>query len=514
MDRFMRKCRMDRKIVQNLIEGQSFNKISKMLKVSKKRIRKVYELSQKMGYLNGTPLPTFPEVIFNYSKSEQSGPVSGIDAVLLNHLDWIKERREAGWHMITIWEELPVTLPKASFYRFIKRHKIEEDPEKVRCRIKVVSEIIHEPGEALILDWGKLCDVIDPKTGKKRTVWFLVGIMGFSRYMIVRLVWDNKTETTLNAIESMFSELGGIPRKITSDNPKCFALEASNYEPLLNPAFERFCDYYGTVPEMLPPRSPEKKGKVERVIPYVRRLFESYGPWEDMKSAQNHLDKKISLANERKHGTTKLRPIDDFLLQEASVLKASPKVSFEMEEYHQGSVRVDGHVRFRGKYYSVDETFTGKEVFIIGSSKTVQIYHKGNLLETHPRITNPHQSKSTKSFHLKPHERVIRDSEHYIIKARKIGPNAEELIKSILLSGNGFLDTRKVWGILGLDKDYSKENIDKACKDALECGQLSYRTVITFLNLRPKDKEIIPKSKNNKFVRNMEEYKTQLKIFH
>ena len=503
---------MDRKIVQMLIEKQSFNKISKHLKVSKKRIRKVHEMAKESGYLSGATIPSYPEIIFEYPEIQSDRPVSDVDAELIAQIQWIKERREAGWHLITIWEELPIRVPKATFYRFIKRHHIEGDPEKSRCRVKVVSEIIHEPGEALILDWGKLYDIADPDTNKKRTVWFMAGIMGFSRYLMVRLVWDNKTGTTLNAIESMLNELGGVPKKIISDNPKCFTLEASNYEPLLNPALERFCDYYGIIPEMLPPRSPEKKGKVERVIPYVRRLAESYGNWHGIGPAQDHLNKKVELANERKHGTIKLRPIDIFLQQEKGQLKTLPKISFEQEEYHYGIIRKDGHVRFRGKYYSVNKEFIGKEVFIIGNSSVIKIYHKGKLLETHSRISSAFQSKSTKLHHLKPYERIIKDGEHYLKLAGNIGPNVTELVRSILLTGNGFVDTRKVWGILSLDKDYSREAIDLACKESLECDQLSYRSVMTFLNLKSKGKDEIPKSKNNKFVRKMDEYDRNIKL--
>ena len=79
---------------------------------------------------------------------------------------------------------------------------------------------------------------------------------------MIKLVWDNKTETTLNAIEEMFNELGGVPKKIVSDNPKCFTIKASKYEPVLNPAFERFCSHYGVIPEILPPRDPQKKEKL------------------------------------------------------------------------------------------------------------------------------------------------------------------------------------------------------------------------------------------------------------
>jgi hypothetical protein len=507
---------MDRKIVQLLIENKSFNYISKTLKVSKKRIRQTYSMAEAKGYFTGNQLPSYPEAIFDYELPIKAGPVSEADSELLGQLDWIKNRRKAGWHLITIWEELPIKdITKASFYRFIKRHHIVEDKEKIRCRMKVTSEIIHGPGEALILDWGKLMDVIDPETGKKRTLWFLGGVMGHSRYMMVRLVWDNKTETTLNAIESMFNELGGIPKKIISDNPKCFSIEASNYEPLLNPAFERFCQYYGATPEMLPPREPKKKGKIERMVPYVRRLFESHGEqWQGIEFAQGHLNKKVELANQRKHGSTRLRPVDIFVQHEAPLLGPLSELAYEREEYHHGVVRRDGHVRFRGKYYSVNEEFITKNMFIIGNREVVKIYHQGVLLETHPRLTSSFQSKSTKPQHLKVHERIIGDHGHYLSRAEKIGPAVKDLIEAILFSGNGFIDTRKVWGILSLEKDYSKDLIDRACRNALECEQLSYRTVVTFLQLSPKEIVDIPKSKNNKFIREIDEYRLQLKLLN
>ena len=514
MDRFMRKCVMDRKIVQLLIQKKSFNKISKQLHVSKKRVRQIHDMAKEIGYFDGKSMPEYPEAIFNYPAKVISKEISEVDTGLLKKVEWIKDRREAGWHLITIWEELDIKVTKASFYRFIKRHRLDEDKEKGRCRIKVTSEIVHAPAEALILDWGKLKDIIDPETGKKRTVWFLVGIMGFSRYMMVRFVWDNKTSTTLNAIESMFNEMGGAPKKITSDNPKCFSIKASKYEPILNPAFERFCEHYNTIPEILPPRSPELKGKVERVVPYVRRLFEAHGDWKSLDDSQEYIDYKMTIANQRTHGTTKLRPVDVFLTHEASELEILPSTSFELEEYHEGKVRKDGHVRFKGKYYSVGKENITKTVFVIGNKDVVKIYLKGKLLETHYREKSPFKSKSTKNHHLEPYEQIINDGNHYLKLANKIGPNTKEIIKSILLRGNGFVDTRKVWGILSLDKTYSLKDIDKACRHALDCDQLSYQKVLLFLNLSNNKENKLQKSKNNKFTRDTKEYSEQLKLIH
>ena len=106
---------------------------------------------------------------------------------------------------------------------------------------------------------------MDPESGKRRALWAFVGVLGFSRYMMVRLVWTNDIPTTLDAIEHMLRELGGAPHKMTSDNPKCFVVQASRFEPVLNPAFERFAQHYGVIVECLPPRDPQKKGKVEAI---------------------------------------------------------------------------------------------------------------------------------------------------------------------------------------------------------------------------------------------------------
>ena len=514
MDRFMRKCVVDRKIVQQLLTNKSFNQITKDLKVGKRRVRDVHDAAKKRGYLDGTKMPDYPQPLFQY-KDIKPGNKSPYDDLLMSHKAWIIERMEADWKLITIYEELPVdwstlSMSYSTLLRFLSRHKFYDLSGRSETR-RVVPEIISAPAETLQLDWGKLRDVIDPVTGKKKTLWAFVGIMGFSRYMMVKLVWDNKVETTLRAIEEMFNELGGVPKRIISDNPKCFTTTASKYEPILNPAFERFCSHYDIIPEILPPRDPQKKGKVERAMPYVRRLYEAHGlTWDGLEESQNYLNKKVVLANERKHGTTKLRPIDVLLQQEVNELTDLPVTSYDIEEYHMGKVRKDGYIRFRNKDYSLDEKYHGEDVFVIGNSKRIEIYHRGILLETHKRLTSPFQSKSTKDHHLKPWEQVAKDSKLYIDKAERIGPNVKQFITELLMLGRGYIDTRKIWGVLSLDKDYNKEAIDSACKYTLEIESLSYQTVRNYLKLSPKKNLILEKSKNNKFIRSTDEYKRNL----
>jgi len=92
--------------------------------------------------------------------------------------------------------------------------------------------------------------------------------------MVVRLMTRSKVMDVLDALRHIFEVLGGVAGRTTSDNPNVFAEKADKYEPILNPVYERFAGHYGTLIECLPPRDdPQKKGKVERPVPYVRRLL-------------------------------------------------------------------------------------------------------------------------------------------------------------------------------------------------------------------------------------------------
>lgn len=503
---------MDRKIVELLVAGKSIREIREQLRVGSGRLSQVTALAAAMGYLDkSVPIPAYPALLFPDRLDKRAERGSETDDELLKKQDWILERLQAGWSPITIYEELELPITRSSFYRFLHRH--EQFQLKIKLK-RVVPEIVHLPGEALILDWGKLIDFVDISTGKKKTVWAFVGTLGFSRFMMVRLVLSNDLETTVNAIESMFGELGGVPQKLTSDNPKCFAIQACMYEPVLNPGLELFLAHYQVQMECLPPRDPQKKGKVERMMPYVRRLFQAHGDWQGLNEAQAYLSRKLELANLRVHGTTRKKPSEEFKEVEQAQLKRLPPLAYEKLEYSEAKVRQDGHVRFQNKYYSLEEKFIDEEVFILASKTLISIYHRGKLIETHRRLEEDYLSKSTKSHHLKPWEQAMQQHSHYLKRAAKLGPDVERMILIILQQGNGFIETRKIWGILSLDKKYTASEINLSCRKAIALGEHGYRAVKTFLNIQnpqihsEKAFSGTPPKRtgNNKFVRPLSDY--------
>lgn len=519
-----RERRMDRKIIEMLQGGSSQRAITEMLHVGDRRVRRLKLLAESHGYLGEAPkaLPPYPERLFPDESGPTSTRSSEIDRALLEMREWIKERLASGWQPVTVFEEIGVPIGRSSFYRFLRRHDLYGIGEHARTGLRVVPEIVHRPGEALLLDWGKLRDVIDPETGKKRILWAFVGVLGFSRYLTVRLVWSNDIPTTMGSIESMLAELGGVPERVTSDNPKCFATEASKYEPLLNPAFERLAAHYSFRIECLPPADPEKKGKVERPMSYIRRLYQAHGDvWRGLEESQAYLDQKLVIANQRKHGTTREQPVVQFKTIEALALRPLPALGYEPETFSSGIVRRDGHVRFENKYYSLEESFTGKKVIILGGKSLISIYYEGKLIETHERLTDPNRSKSTKPEHLKPWEREMLDDSIYRRRAAAIGPDVDRFVSRVIARGHGFVDTRKIWGVLSLDKSFPKERINEACRTAVELDTLSYRIVKSLCKLTNHAESssspsptapVAPRASHHKFVRPLTVYEKQLEF--
>ena len=116
----------------------------------------------------------------------------------------------------------------------------------------------------------------------------------------------------------------------------------------------------------------------------------------------------------------------------------------------------------------------------------------------------------------------MRDDSIYRRRAARLGANAEAMVMALLKQGQGFVDTRKIWGILSLDKQYPVERIDAACGRALKLGLLGYRAVLNILAaeearlVMERHCEAVPEvkpAKDYKFLHSLSEYQEQLALF-
>ena len=156
--------------------------------------------------------------------------------------------------------------------RLCRRLDRESGPKPTDVAIPVETA----PGEVAQVDFVYAGKRYDPARGVMRKTWLFVMTLGFSRLMYCELVFDQKIETWVRLHVDAFQFFGGVPRVIVPDNLKAAVTRAAfgiDGDATINRTYRELARHFGFQIDPTPPRSPEKKGKVERDGGYVKRNF-------------------------------------------------------------------------------------------------------------------------------------------------------------------------------------------------------------------------------------------------
>ena len=107
----------------------------------------------------------------------------------------------------------------------------------------------------------------------------------------------------------------------------------------------------------------------------------------------------------------------------------------------------------------------------------VRVYHRHELVATHPRLTHPGQ-RSTLDEHLPPEHVAykMRDPSWCRTKADEVGPYCRLMIDRLF--DNGVLDRlRSAQGVIRLIDGYGAPRVEAACRRALAFDNLGYGKV-------------------------------------
>ena len=214
-----------------------------------------------------------------------------------------------------------------------------------------------DPGEVPKVDFGFAGKLYDPARGILRKAWFFVMVLGFSRHQFARIVFDQRAETWLQLHVEAFETFGGVVRTVVLDNLKAAVIRASFGQSDwldLNRSYRELARHYGVQIDPTPPRAPEKKGKSESAVKYVKGDFLRPRDFDDIDDANAQLDTwVVEIAGKRIHGTTAKRPLEVFVEQERSTLRPLPAQRFEPVVWKQVKVHRDGRFQFERRIYLV-----------------------------------------------------------------------------------------------------------------------------------------------------------------
>ncbi len=164
-------------------------------------------------------------------------------------------------------------------------------------------------------------------------------------------------------------------------------------------------------------------------------------------------------------------------------LKPLPAQRFELRDWTKARVNIDYHVEFDHHYYSVPYKLTREKVEIRSTATTIEIYHRGERVASHPRSHEPYKATSLNEHRPKSHqEHLAWPPSRLVSWAQTVGPFTAQLFTLILESKpHPEMGYRSCLGILRLGKRYTNERLEAAAQRAVATGACSYQSVKSIL---------------------------------
>ena len=470
-------------------QGESDRRIAKLMKMGRDTVRSYLSKLSPSGLLDGSPddLPSASELS---SVLDAQSPLQSVAETRRSTVEQWREQIASfvkkGVGPTAIHQHLRLHDPDfTGSLSAVKRMCVQLKKAQGPSAEDVAIPVETLPGEIAQVDFGYAGLIYDPVKGVRRKAWFFVMQLAFSRRMYVDIVFDQKIATWLEQHVRAFEFFGGVPEVIVPDNLKSAVIRCAfgvDDELVLNRSYRELARAYGFKIDPTPPRSPAKKGKVERSVSYIRQSFFSTHESIDIKVDREDLARwNLEVADRRIHGTTRCRPIDLFEEVECEALLPLPKQRWKTVIWKKAKLHNDSHIQVDYAFYSAPWKHIGKELWVRATTHEIEIFNQDESLCRHARVS--HGKRSTNDLHL-PDSRVDlrhRSRSYWLNRARLIGPEVEHLVEEIFGSDDVLLQLRRVQSVVKHLDGFPPERARNAAARALHFRNFEYRSIKNIL---------------------------------
>ena len=467
-----------RQIIHRIRMGQTDREIARTKIIGRAKCGRIRAIAQDQGWLaTDSPLPDDITLSSVFIKKSFSNPTH--ESKCRNHEEQIRTWLGDGICLTTIQRTLTERFGFTGSYSSVRRlaQKLGYHEKSVTCVLEF------EPGQAAQVDFGKGPDIQDVFTGVVSKTWIFVMTLCFSRHTYAEIVFDQKTATWLACHRRACEFFGGVPRKMIIDNAKCAITRACYHDPEVQRSYGEMAEGYGFVISPCPPRDPQKKGRVESGVKYVKNSFVPLRTFRSLDDANAQLRQWImETAGNRIHGTTRQKPLTLFAAAEKPFLKPLPDVPVEPAAWCQVKVHGNCHVQFEKAYYSAPYPLAHKQLWLRATDNTVKLYSDLKLVATHPRSRKP-GTHSTVDDHMPPEAVAwkLMDTQWCLQQSETVGPVCHEVIRKLF--GDSVMDNlRAAQSIIALAKKYGSSRLENACIRALHFDNIRYQSIKNILS--------------------------------
>ncbi len=216
------------------------------------------------------------------------------------------------------------------------------------------------------------------------------------------------------------------------------------------------------------------KGRVESGVHFTQRSFFAGEQFLDLDDAQRRADDWSRVrAGLRVHGTTRLQPAVVFAEKEQRLLLPAPAEPYRVPYWSDVTVQRDFHVRTQHAFYSVPYGMAGQKVTVRADDALVKVYHRGQVIKTHPR--QPAGGRSADEADFPPGTSIYakRDVARLAGQAAARGASIGIYAERILDTPQPWMRMRAVCTLIGLARKYGNGPVEQACAAALELDVIS-----------------------------------------
>jgi len=246
------------------------------------------------------------------------------------------------------------------------------------------------PGEQAQVDWG-YCDTISCGQHRRKLYVFCMSL-SYSRYFFLEFTVSMDMDTFLACHIHGFNFFEGVPKTILYDNLKSVVSQRVGKEVSFNARYFDFATFYGFSPRVCNPGKAHEKGRVERMIQYIKGNFLNRGPFDNFD--QIRADSKIWLkqvANKRLHSVTRKVPQEAFNQEEQPHLLQLPPTAYDYRQPYPLPVSKQCLVQFQTNKYSIPSDYAYKTVTLKASSAEIEIYYDNQAIASHHRCYDKYQ---------------------------------------------------------------------------------------------------------------------------
>ncbi len=458
--------------------GYSIRNIAKITKLSSGTVQK---------YLNTSREKALQTLVKVHRKSEFDQAKGLID----EQLTLFPEITSAKLFRIIKDAHPAIKSRERGFRKYIAKIRGDYGKPTIRFYQPIITD---KPGFQVQVDPGEDWVLLD--NHEKMKVYFVAFIFGFSRQRYFYLqTRPFNTGDFIRAHKEAFAFFGGIAEEYVYDQTKLVVISERYREVWLNNEFNRFALESGFLPVVCEGYDPESKGKVERLVQYIKNDFLYGETFADLNDVQEKSLIWLKRVNSLVHSTTNQVPAILFS-EEQKVLKHYTVQNLPEKR----KVDKTGLLSYKSNKYSVPYQYQQKVVLISVLSDDLLIMDiKTNAEICRHKISIIKGAQILNTNHYRSYEDTLSEIKSKCLIELKHIHNSELLIEKIM-ADNPKIQRDQLRGLLSIYKKNEEQNWSEIIALSLQL-QIVRASVIEKIIINSKEKkemeEISKKYKKN-----------------